>query len=499
MGSARTWTTLGVLVPLGMMLSSGTMLLELRRDAWEKAAQTSDNLMQVIERDIARNVEILDLSLRGAAENLKASGLGSVGPELRRLVLFDRAASARDLGVMLVLDERGDIVEDAGSVPPRRGNYADRDYFEAQRAERDLGLYVGRPLVSRLTGERMLPFSRRIDKPDGSFGGVALCTLKLSYFTRLFDQLGLGPDGGINLYHRDGTRIMRQPFVEGDIGANIAGTPNFDRFARDGRGSFVGRSVRDGVERFYTFTGVGDLPLILNVALSTRTIEAGWWPKALVICGALVVLSGLTVSLCLLFGRELRRRAAIEAELERLSLTDGLTELPNRRRFERALAGAWASLGGSGRGLAILVVDVDHFKRLNDRHGHAVGDEVLKAIARALGNSVHRPEDLVCRIGGEEFALVLPATDATGASRVAEKVHDEVARLDLAAAGVGSVTVSVGVAPSADPAAVRDPTELFRLADEALYRAKAGGRNQTRSADADRGSRERTLRLAGNE
>ncbi len=353
------------------------MLLDLRRDAWEKAGQTSGNLTQVIERDIARNGEILDLSLRAVVDNLRVPGVDALTPELRHLVLFDRAATAQDVGVMLVLDERGDIVEDAGAIPPRSGNYADRAYFAAHRADPHVGLYVGRPLVSRLTGERMLPFSRRIDKPDGSFGGVVLCTLKLSYFSRLFHQLGLGPDGAINLYHRDGTRLMRHPYSEADIGTNIAGMPNFDRFLRDGAGSFVGNSVRDGVERFYTFAAVGDLPLILNVALSTATIDAIWLPKALVIGAALMVLSGLTISLCLLFGRELRRRAAVEAELERLSLTDPLTALPNRRRFARALDQALDGARGTGPTVSLLTVDVDHFKRFNDRYGHAVGDQVL--------------------------------------------------------------------------------------------------------------------------
>ena len=171
--STRTWVALGVLAPLGMLAVSATMLLDLRRDAYVKAEQTSRNLLQVIERDIARNIELFDLSLRGVVDNLKAPGVAGVSPRLRQLILFDRAATARDMGVMFVLDERGDITIDEGALPPRKGNYADRDYFRVHRARADLGLYIGQPIVSRLTGERMLPFSRRIDKPDGSLGGVA--------------------------------------------------------------------------------------------------------------------------------------------------------------------------------------------------------------------------------------------------------------------------------------------------------------------------------------
>jgi len=487
--STRTWIGLGVLAPLGMLLVSGLMLLDLRRDAWDKAEQTSRNLLQVIERDIARNVEVIDLTLRAVQDNLRAPGLAKLDPAMRQLVLFDRATTARDLGVMFVLDENGDVVEDAGASPPRKGNYADRDYFQAHKANRHLGLYVGRPIVSRLTGERMVNFSRRIDKPDGSFGGLVLGSLKLTYFGRLFDQIGLGQEGAINLYLRDGTRITRHPYLEADVGVNIAGSRTFDRFAREGGGAFVETSVRDGVRRLYTFTRVGDLPLILNVALSVEEVEAGWRAKAVVIGAVVLVLCGLTVALSLLFGRELRRRSAMQAELARLSLTDAPTGLPNRRRFGEAFEAAWDGARRTGKPLSLLVVDADHFKRYNDRYGHAVGDEVLKGLARCLSTGVHRPDDLVARVGGEEFAILLPDTDGEGAMRIARKVHEAVATLAVPSLGIGAGAVTVSVGLATGHGSQREPAEgLYRAADAALYEAKSGGRNQTRCAPGQAGS-----------
>lgn len=477
--STRTWIGLGVLAPLGMLLVSGLMLLDLRQDAWDKAEQTSRNLLQVIERDIARNVEIIDLTLRAVQDNLRAPGLAKLDPDMRQLVLFDRATSARDLGVMFVLDENGDVVEDAAASPPRKGNYADRDYFQAHKANRHLGLYVGRPIVSRLTGERMVNFSRRIDKPDGSFGGLVLGSLKLSYFGRLFDQIGLGHEGAINLYLRDGTRITRHPYLEADVGVNIAGSRTFDRFAREGAGTFVEISVRDGVQRLYTFTRVGDLPLILNVALAVDEVEAGWRAKAVVIGTAVLALCGLTVILSLVFGRELRHRAAMQAELARLSRTDVLTGLANRRRFEEVSVKAWEMARRTGRPLSLLVVDADHFKRYNDRHGHAVGDEVLKGLARGLTASVHRPDDLVARVGGEEFAVLLPDTDADGAMRIAAKVHEAVAALAVPSAGIAAATVTVSIGLAVGDKADGGMEGVYGRADAALYEAKAAGRNRT--------------------
>ena len=474
---------LGVLAPLGMLAVSGLMLLDLRKDAYEKADQTSRNLLQVIERDISRNFEILDLSLRAIVDNLRAPGVAESTPELRQLILFDRAATAQDMGVMFVLDERGDVIIDEGALPPRKGNYADREYFRAHKAKPDLGLYIGHPLVSRLTGERMLPFSRRIAKPDGSFGGVAYGSLKLSYFSRLFDRLGLGQDGAINLYLRDGTRIMRQPYREEDIGANIANAPTFQRFSSGRNGSFVGASVRDKVERHYAFTQIGDLPLILNVALSTREIEAEWREKAVVIGSILLALCGLTIALSLLFERELRRRSAMEDELARRSVTDALTGVTNRGGFEEAIKGALKDRRRAKNALSLLLIDADHFKRYNDRYGHAIGDEVLKGLARALEMSVHRPNDLVARVGGEEFAILLPDTNQDGALRIAEKVHATLRSLAVAAAGIeaGTITVSIGLAVSSG-SDEGGSENLYRRADAALYEAKASGRDQTKCA-----------------
>lgn len=489
--SARTWIALGVLAPIGMLVVSGIMLLDLRQDAWDKAEQTSKNLLQVIEHDISRNIEIIDLTLQAVVDNLKAPGVAEATPELRQLILFDRASSARDLGVMLVLDENGEAVIDASSLPPRKLNNADRDYFQAHRAHRDLGLLMSGPLVSRLTGSRIVVLSRRIDKPDGTFGGIVLGSLKLSYFSRLFDQIGLSPDDAINLYLRDGTRLIRHPHEEADIGANIAGTPIFDRFVREQAGAFVGVSVRDGVERHYAFTQVGEWPLVVNVALSTDAIEAAWRNKALVISAIVLALCGLTVFLSLLYGRDLRRRAALQAELAELSCTDTLTGLPNRRRFDEIVDRVWATARRTHRPVSLLVVDADHFKRYNDRYGHTVGDEVLKGLAQCLRASVHRPDDLVARVGGEEFVVLLPETDMEGASRIAAALHSAVASLSVPSAGItaGAVTVSVGLAVG--PAEAASPNDLFEQADAALYAAKKAGRNQTQCASdtsADAGS-----------
>ena len=308
-----------------------------------------------------------------------------------------------------------------------------------------------------------------------------VATLRLSHFARMLSKIGLGPDSSINLVRRDGIRIVRFPYDVRDVGTDVAGASNFQRVLQERSGRFVDYAERDGVQRLFTFTEVGDLPLILSIGLSTDEIEAGWRAKALMIGLTLLALFGLAVLLALLCGRELRRREAVEAELARLSVTDGLTGLPNRRRFDAALQQALGAARGD-RPLALLIVDADHFKRFNDRYGHAVGDEILRGLARCLAAAIHRPHDLVCRIGGEEFAVILPDTDEEGAARVAERLHAEAATVAVASAGIpaGALTVSIGLANTTSGGS---QAEFYRAADAALYAAKSAGRNRTCRAE----------------
>ena len=148
MRTPQTWIAVSLLAPIGILTLSAIMLFSLRQDAWDKAAQISQNLLQVIERDIARTIALYDLSLRAAVENLETPGLAQLTPQVRQTILFDRAATAQDMGVMLIIDASGNVVEDMGMVPPRTGNYADRDYFLAHKARADLGLFIGSPLGS---------------------------------------------------------------------------------------------------------------------------------------------------------------------------------------------------------------------------------------------------------------------------------------------------------------------------------------------------------------
>jgi len=168
------------------------------------------------------------------------------------------------------------------------------------------------------------------------------------------------------------------------------------------------------------------------------------------------------------------------AQLAHLSETDALTGIANRRRFDRALHAEWRRSGRHGQPLALLLVDVDHFKRFNDSRGHPEGDECLRAIAQILRHCVRRADDLVARYGGEEFALLLPHTDDAEALALALSCIEAVETAALPHPDsplAPHVTLSVGVA-CASSAGEPSPAALLAAADSAMYAAKRAGRRR---------------------
>lgn len=162
-------------------------------------------------------------------------------------------------------------------------------------------------------------------------------------------------------------------------------------------------------------------------------------------------------------------------ELRQQALRDPLTGLYNRRYLEAIFAHELERLSSSGRPLSVVMVDIDHFKRINDGLGHAAGDRVLQAVGAALRAQV-RGGDMVCRVGGEEFVLLLPGADLAVAIQRAEQLRVAIGELQISDPPLPPVTISLGVA--AFPQHGSTPTDLLAVADAALYQAKAGGRNR---------------------
>jgi diguanylate cyclase (GGDEF)-like protein len=216
---------------------------------------------------------------------------------------------------------------------------------------------------------------------------------------------------------------------------------------------------------------------------------------ALVALSAAVARQHLRIALGFIFGafviygvrasmlqsRFQQTRIALEkanTRLEELAMQDGLTGIANRRRFDQRFEMEWHRAHRSERPLSLLLIDVDHFKQLNDSQGHVAGDECLQTLAAALRNVVRRPGDLLARYGGDEFVALLPETDAAGAVRVATLMRETLASQGWSCNADGSpATVSIGCS-CWDSRHAATAEELMEAADKALYQAKQQGRNR---------------------
>lgn len=272
----------------------------------------------------------------------------------------------------------------------------------------------------------------------------------------------------MELQTQEGDRAFRQgeqAFVAGR--AWILGAIGLAVVASALAGFFIVTSVSRPIRRLtHTIGRLAGKDLAVAVGETARQDEIGAIARAVAV-----------------FKQGLIERERLAAELERQARLDPLTGVLNRRAFDELLRRDVARAQRHNRPLAVVLIDIDYFKQLNDTMGHAVGDKVLVALARAVSAGL-RAEDLFCRYGGEEFIVALAETDRAGAAAAAERLRAAIAAIAVEHEGVPChVTASFGVASFGDPA--RDTIDgVIHAADLALYRAKAMGRNRVVCADA---------------
>jgi len=181
-----------------------------------------------------------------------------------------------------------------------------------------------------------------------------------------------------------------------------------------------------------------------------------------------------------------RTQLAVKLQFEiirNMALTDGVTGIANRRRFDEALYSLWRQCLRDEQPLTLMLLDVDHFKAFNDHYGHLAGDECLKNVAQCIRQVLKRPSDLLCRYGGDELAALLPNTDKAGAEYLAAQLHQKLSNLAMPhehSTAAPWVSLSMGLATQV-PVPEQNPEGLLTRADQALYRAKHEGRNCFRS------------------
>ncbi|QIE25347.1 sensor domain-containing diguanylate cyclase [Caballeronia sp. SBC2] len=474
---------LGSLLAVVVIAISLVTLLASRDAAVDHAHETSRNVTAVLVSNIARTIETSDNSLRALVALLNKPAIQTIDPGLRHELLFDRTAAEYVTG-MGITDDRGRLIDGCCSSS-HTWDFSDRDYFIAHRQSANVGLYVSSVYRARSRPDaQSIAMTRRMNRPDGSFGGVAIVAIDVEYFKQLLAKLDVGPNGVTAIVRTDGTLVARNPPFSHARPVNLDKSLTFPRMVNHDSGFYAAPSISDGVVRLYTFQRVPGTPLIAVIAPAESDVLASWKRLSWIvgISASSVSLAFCTVVWLLAFA--LRDHAKAQVLLKELTQTDPLTGLKNRRALDHALENEWGRLQRGNGSLSLLFVDADSFKQYNDEHGHAQGDIALKRLAECINRHVRRPGDLAARYGGEEFVVVLPNTEKTGAVQIAEAIRQEVerGRLTVPSEAIPHFTVSIGCATGrhSRPSSL---DQLINSADLALYEAKRSGRNAVVAAD----------------
>lgn len=466
----------GLAVTLCFMAICGFVISGMADRDYRQARISSENLVATLAANIARNFEVLDLSLQAVVDAMKLPEFERIDPVIRNMILFDRSSTAQDVGSIMVLDRGGNVVIESRSLTPRKANYAGRGYFKHHQSNPDAGAYISRPWVTK-PGVHVIGVSRRLIDAKGEFNGVVVAVLKISYFHNLLKDIQISDKDNVTVGLADGTVLLRMPFDINAIGSDFSGARIFTELKKSPQGFFETFSVSDGVRRLVAYQKVGNWPVQVGIGRSVEEIYAPWRAEALSLGLIVLALCASNLALVAFLAYSLQHRAAAERKLAVMATTDVLTGLCNRRRFDEVLDSEWRRAQRSGDSVALLMIDVDHFKKYNDKFGHQTGDVVLAAIAGCIANNTRRAGNVAARFGGEEFAILLPGASMEYAFEQAERIRTAVLALPASAGTPGvTPTVSVGVAVVPPGTSIGD---LVKAADTALYEAKATGRNRT--------------------
>jgi diguanylate cyclase (GGDEF)-like protein len=464
------------------------------RHTYLSSANTSTvNMARALSDHAEASIDLVDTILSGVTERFHAGELGTDRQRLHGFLISMTQRTPSLQGLFLYDAEGRWLLNSLPETSPLLNN-ADREYFIYHRTHPGQAPHVGNPVRSRSSGVWVLPVSRRLDNPDGSFAGVALATVRIDYFKQFYESFDIGNKGTIFLAADNGAYVVRRPFRETDIGVDISGGPVFTLWKQLGTSTGSATLVAriDKVERLYTYRHLRRYPLLISVALSKQAVLARWRTNTIVSAAGTGVLVAALLGLGVRMIREMMQTGRLQQELrdaqtaleannaalQLLALSDGLTGLANRRHFDERLDTEFKRAMRDGSPLALAMFDVDYFKKFNDRHGHVEGDVALQAVSTAMLAGQRRPGDVAARFGGEEFALLLPDTDLDGALAVAESIRAAIAAIKFphGASPFRILTVSAGV-HALTPQRGQNVHALVEAADRGLYQAKAEGRN----------------------
>jgi diguanylate cyclase (GGDEF)-like protein len=471
---------LTIVVLIGLWLTTLNLIAAEREAARRAARTTSQELLETYEAQVLRVLREIDQTLKGLQYAYQLTGDAS-----RALAgLGERDLLPPDLlFTMSLADADGGIA--ASSRYPVGSELDDPELLE--RASVADGLIEGRPAWS--DGGWRLRFGRGLAGPGGSFGGVALVEVDAEFFVSGYETSKLGERGVLAILGSDGVFRVRRTGDGVSTGGRADYTAVVTEQGLEEAEAVLAANPWDGVRRYTSARQLFDLPLAVVVGLAEeeqladadalgRTYVARAGAGSLLIALVMALLGRLSRKLETMRRREGAERVAHARRVEHLAYHDSLTGLPNRSFLQRLLGRRVREATRYGRKFALLVLDLDRFKQINDTLGHDAGDDLLREVAQRLESAL-RASDTVARMGGDEFVIMLPdieSEEAVGA--VARKVLAILKEPFILLGERFSITGSLGI--SLFPRDGVDEQSLMKNADIAMYQAKDAGKNSFR-------------------
>lgn len=529
-------------VVITAVVVTAVSLFVIRRDMREELGEQQFTALKLTAAALDAGFDDRRIALRLMAEGIPESARHN--PQLMQRYLEQHLSLNAQFFNVSVADASGNVLGnyiDAAQV--NRFSMAGRDYFE-QTVKDKKGL-ISKPLQSKMSNRAVVLMTEPVFGARGEVELVLVGSIDLKEhnFLGQFTNVKLGKSGfmyiltadGVVVEHPDKERILKHMDVAG-------GSSPANEGALKGFEGSVESPDRAGDDTLYAFKRMTSTNWVIGAHYLTRDAYAPiaeMQERAILAATVLTILAGLLSwwfvtalfrplqrlqahiqrirqdkSLDQLpgevrqdelgdlhgaFNALMQERKNIEAELDearvnleemnktlaRLALEDALTGLANRRQFERGLQEEFNRAARTNLSLAVIMIDVDYFKQYNDLYGHMAGDKVLRRLGSAIRDTNVRPEDLLARYGGEEIAVLLPGAKLEGAVMVAERIRTSVQKLAIehTASATGHLTISIGVSAVAPQRQLDNPEDVLREADEALYLAKAAGRDCIRTVE----------------
>lgn len=464
---------------LGVIWSATLNLIKVERTNGETAAAAATlEIVNTYDAQVVRAVREIDQALKLVKYVAESAGAVAALSDLKVRTLLPPDV----LFVVRIVNSDGAVV--ASTRPAEARSPRDLGIVSALRATDSL--WVDKPRKNLGSEDWTLQFGRRLNAPDGSFGGAALLQVDASYFVSGYEAEQLGKEGTLGLLGTDGVfraRRTGETLSAGDAVNYAATIPGADQ--GDPMVSLT-RNDWDGVRRYTGTQQLFEFPLAVIVGLSEdeqlasahRNAHAYLWRATIgsVVLALFTTLLGrLSWQLARARERESDAKLQHAQRIEYLAYHDGLTALPNRSLFNKLLSQAISQAQRHQRRLAVAFIDLDRFKQINDTLGHEAGDELLKEVATRL-KACLRDSDTVARLGGDEFVVLLSELEEEKyAATVAQKIIATIAKPFVLLSQEFRVTASIGI--STYPIDGPDAQTLTKNADIAMYQAKEDGKN----------------------